>query len=163
MFYSILSHPPYEIEVEEGDEGGFMTDVSIARDHTEQRVVSVVCQLIEANIAGQIHWEFSYWIAVFSLDDSTEPFETQDRNVAFPYIPSDVRPHVVPLVCECLKALVQRVRPALTYWVTKDRNPHEKVLPRYYILKETLENEGYSPCREGTDPYGRRFWTMERR
>jgi hypothetical protein len=163
MFYSILRGPPFEIEVQDGCEGGLMTDVSVARDHDEQRVVSVVCQLVETDIFGETYWEFSYWIAVFSFDDSTEPFETQDRNMALPYIPAEARPRIVPLVCECLKALVQRAEPRLTYWVTKERNPHEKALRRHHILRETLQNEGYSDLDQGTDQYDRRFCTMQRR
>jgi hypothetical protein len=162
MFYSILRPHPYDIQVEDGEAGGKMTMVAIARGHDENRIVSVVCEMVETEIGGALHWEFSFSIDVFALDAGIEPFRTQERQMAAPFIPDSIRASVMAVVCESLKCLANHVNPMLIYWVTKDREPPKKGLRKYHMLRETLESVGYSPLSEGTDPFGRRFWTMRR-
>lgn len=66
------------------------------------------------------------------------------------------------VVCASLKALIKQANPHQTYWVTKDRNPPENALRKYHLLAKVLHDEGYSHVGEGTDPFGRHFWTMRR-
>ena len=60
------------------------------------------------------------------------------------------------------KALLEDVGPSLIYFVTKDTNPPENCLKKYYMLVQALENTGFSALKTGTDRFGRRFWTMRR-
>jgi hypothetical protein len=46
--------------------------------------------------------------------------------------------------------------------VTKDREPSDKGLQKHHLLTETLVNIGFSVAQDGTDPFGRRFWIMQR-
>lgn len=159
MFYGILRGPPYEIEICDGDRGSKWVAVPISQDG--QRVVSVICELAGTEIDGLVMWEFSFAIDCISLDDGTEPFRTQDRQIAAPYIPDNVRPHIMDMVCECIKLLIEHVKPDYIYRVTKESAPGEKALLKHHMLTKTLENAGYSVLQEGTDQFGRRFWTME--
>lgn len=139
-----------------------MVSVQIARGRDENRIVSVVCELIETLIDGELQWEFSFSIDVFALDDSIEPFRTQERQTAAPYIPNDIRGEVMKVVCAGLRSLTNHTNPPLVYWVTKDREPPEKGMKKYHMLREVLQDMGYLLCREGTDPFGRRFCTMQK-
>jgi hypothetical protein len=161
MFYSILKAAPYDAQVE--DMGGGCTAVMVAVASDDTRIVSVVSELSETTgICDGVCWEFAFSIDVIALDDSTEPFRTQDRQIAAGYLPAEIRPAIMDVVCQSLRALINHGNPTLIYWVTKDREPHEKALRKYHMLRETAENQGYSLLDHGTDPFGRRFWTMRR-
>lgn len=160
MFYSILKAHPYDVQIQDLADGIKMVAVAIARDHEENRIVSVVCEFAKASIDGQIHWEFSFGIDVIALDGSIEPFRTQERQMAAPFIPHDIRAEVMNVVCEGLKCLISGTKPDLVYWVTKDRNVPEKGMRKYHMLMETLVEMGYSLWRQGTDLAGRRFFSM---
>jgi hypothetical protein len=67
--------------------------VEIARD--EPRGVAVSCELAEMILDGELFAEFSFSILVLSMDDSCEPFETQDRHIAAKYVPPSVRHKVM--------------------------------------------------------------------
>ena len=161
MFSSILKAAPYDIEVDEID-GCLTVIVAISTCQDRNRIVSVVCELIETDICEDPCWEFSFSIEVFALDGGIEPFSTQDRQIAAAYIPDEIRKDVMDVVCEGLKALINHAQCALVYRVTKDRDPVENGLKKHHLLTETLENAGYSVLEEGTDPFGRRFWIMRR-
>jgi hypothetical protein len=161
MFYSTLKSS-YELEIQDGDDGCKTVIVPIARGHDEIRIVSVVSEFAEMVIEGALHWEFSFSIDVIALDDSMEPFRTQDRWIAAAYLPLEVRPRVMEVVCRSAGRLVGQIKPELIFWVTKDRDPPENSLKKHYMLKETLESVGYSQLRHGTDPLSRRFWAMRR-
>ena len=162
MFYSILEGPPYDLEIEDGEDGGKAVIIPIARGKDENRIVSIVCEFAEMAVEDDVYWEFSFSVDVFALDGGTEPFRTQDRNIAAKFIPTDVRDLVMRVVCAALTALVDEVGPELVYWVTKDRDPPNNSLPKHHLLKQTLENAGYSVRDEGTDRFSRRFWVMGR-
>lgn len=159
MFVSLLSSS-CNVLVEAECEGGFLVAARIATDHV--RLVSLLCRLADAELGGEIVSEFSFSIAVVAFDDTCEPFQTQDRHIAAPYIPHDARAHVMPLVCRCLKALVDHTRPAKVYRVTKDRSGSEKALRKHHMLTEALQEMGYAVLDRGTDPHGRRFCMMQR-
>jgi hypothetical protein len=163
QFHPILKGPPYDCLVEESDEGGLMVIVALARESEGSRVVSVVSELFETVFDGETFWEFSFSIDVFCLDDSFEAFRTQERAIAAPFIPVPIRDAVMKVVCSSLESLVTHAAPRAVYWVTKDRNPHDKALPKYHMVRETLENMGYSVTRTGTDRFSRRFWTTVRK
>jgi hypothetical protein len=161
MFSSILKAAPYDIEVDSG--GNCLTvSVQIAACPDRNRIVSVVCELTETDICAAPCWEFAFSIDVFALDDCIEPLSTQDRQIAFAYIPAEIRERVMVVVCQGLISLVKQANCALVYRVTKDRYPNEKSLKKHYLLTETLVNIGFSVLDEGTDPYNRRFWIMHR-
>jgi hypothetical protein len=154
LFRGTLCEPPFSIEVEQ-EPGLLRAFTEIASDG--QRVVAVVCELADI---GKAYAEFSYSIAVVSLDDSHEPFQTQDRTIAAGYIPADVRPNVIPLVADCLLALVEAGKPQGVYRVSKDS--HERAMARHHLLTEVLESAGFLVEKQGTDAHGRRFCTMRR-
>lgn len=154
-FYSILRSPPHVIHVEDGENGGRIVQVAIARGFDENRIVSLVCELAEAVVDDKIHWEFTFSFDVFAIDDSVEQFRTQDRQTANAYIPMEIRGKIMGVVCECLKALTNDVKPTLVYWITKDRDLPEKGMKKYHMLRQVLQTIGYSPLRNGTDPHGR--------
>jgi hypothetical protein len=143
----------------EGDCGSYVAEVEIAKH--DMRVVTVLCVLAGMTLDGPFA-EFSYSIAVVSLDDSFEPLETQDRNIAAGYIPADVRPMIMDVVCSCLRLLVEKVRPNGVYRVVKEPNPPEKALKKHHMLTMALKDLGYFVDEEGTDPYSRRFSVMRR-
>jgi hypothetical protein len=161
MFSSILKAAPYDIEVDDSD-GCLSVAVPIAECPDRNRIVSVVCELVETNICADPCWEFSFSIDVFALDGCAQQFQTQDRQIAAAYIPAEIRGKVMDVVCHSLKVLVEHVDCAIIYRVTKDRDPHEKSLRKHHLLTEMLENAGYSLIDEGTDPFSRRFWIMQR-
>jgi hypothetical protein len=148
--------------VEESDEGGLMVIVALARETAGSRVVSVVSELNETNFDGDTFWEFSFSIDVFCLDGLFEAFRTQERAIAAQFIPVPTRDAVMKVVCSSLESLVAHAAPRSVYWVTKDRNPPDKALPKYHMVRETLENMRYSVLKTGTDRFSRRFWTMGR-
>jgi hypothetical protein len=163
MFRSILRGPPYDLQVGDDDRGCTSVIVSVAHDQHGNRVVSVISELVESDaICAEVCWEFSFSIAVFAQDDSIEPFQTQDRAIAAKYLPADIRPAIMQVVCGALRALLAYAEPPLIYWVTKDRNPPEKALRKYHLLREMAESLGYSLADEGTDRFGRRFCLMRR-
>jgi hypothetical protein len=158
VFEPTLKGPPYEILVEDGDNGSKVVVVEIAR--RGPRIVAVSCELVQTATGAEICSEFAFSIIVFSVDDSFEPFETQDRNIAAPFIPQVVRPLVMPLVASCLQSLIESARPARVYRVAKEPNPVEKALIRHHFLTNALSGMGYVIEDEGTDPYNRRFCLM---
>jgi hypothetical protein len=160
MFTSILKPAPYDVEVENVD-GCLTVMVAFATCPDRNRIVSVVSELAETDICEEPCWEFSFSIDVIALDGGFEPFRTQDRQIAAPYIPDDVRGRIMGVVSCSLLALVERANCALIYRVTKDRDPIEKSLKKHHLLTETLENAGFSILNEGTDPFSRRFWIMK--
>jgi hypothetical protein len=161
MFSSILKAAPYDIEVDDID-GCLTAIVAIAACQDRNRIVSVVCELIETDICEDPCWEFSFSVEVFALDGCIEPFRTQDRQIAAGYIPEEIRARIMDIVCHGLMALVERANCDLVYRVTKDREPTENSLKKHHLLTETLVNAGYSVLEEGTDPFNRRFWIMRR-
>jgi len=159
MFYSILKSPPNLAVLD--DAGTKLISVDIATD--DSRIVSVVSQLAPFVLGGgEEAWEFSFEIAVYSLDDGELPFQTQDREIAVNYIPADVRPAIMPVVCDCLNALIDNTKAPLVYMVTKDRDLPKKAMPKYHMLIEALEAAGYRDANSGTELLGRRYWTMQR-
>ncbi|MEH2547124.1 hypothetical protein V1283_003769 [Bradyrhizobium sp. AZCC 2262] len=161
MFASILKVAPYDIEVDIID-GCPAVTVNIAECPDRNKIVSVVCELAQTNICAEPCWEFSFSIDVFALDGCIEPFRTHDRQMAAPYIPAEIRGKIMDVVCHGLLALIEHANCGLIYRVTKDRDPTENSLKKHHLLTETLENAGYSVLDEGTDPFDRRFWLMQR-
>lgn len=160
MFSSLLGSA-CDLSVEDDGESGCLVSIDIATDGC--RRVALLCGMDEIDLGGVIVFEFSFSIAVVADDDTYEPFETQDRNVASPYIPADARPLIMPLVCSALEALVLHVRPAHVYRVAKDRSAaSEKALRKHHMLTSKLQSLGYGISDQGTDRHGRRFCTMQR-
>ncbi|WP_207461673.1 hypothetical protein [Azospirillum sp. SYSU D00513] len=164
MFASLLGsgHFPSLAMEEDKDGIGWMISVPIAACLLTQREVYVDSRLVPADYAGQSCWEFSFEIAVVSLDESYESFTTQDHSIAKNYIPDEVRPMVMVIVNRACSLLLNEQAPERVYFVTKGRNVPEKGLQKYWILMSTLEACGYEEIEHGTDPAGRTFWVMDR-
>jgi len=156
LFRPTLEGPPFDLQIED-DHGCLAISVEIAS--SGDRIVVVVCELTDLD---QPYAEFSFSIAVVSLDQTHEEFQTQDRQIAAPFIPDGVRPSVMRVVCSCLDAMVKRAKPLGVYRVVKEPNAHEKALKKHEMLTEVLENTGYFVEDQGTDPFDRRFCTMRR-
>ena len=84
MFRSTLKGPPYEIVLAEGDCGSYVAEVEIAKHGT--RIVTLLCALAGMVLDGELLAEFSFSIAVVCLENSFEPLETQNRDIAAGYI-----------------------------------------------------------------------------
>jgi hypothetical protein len=156
MFRSILiRRPPLEIYA---DDLGYTIVVPLACCPETDRIVSVDSHLSPLDDA----WEFSFEITVSSLDDTEPPFSTQDRTVASNYIPVDVRPNVMLIVCASLLKLLAHVKPERVYRVTKGRNLPREALHKHQLLTEVLVAMGYTMTDSGTDSWKRVFWVFER-
>jgi hypothetical protein len=163
MFTSILRGPPYVDSVEDSADGnGFRVTIPISHCNDSNRRTYILCDLIEITISGEIYWEFSFAVFVASLDESYETFQTQDREIARPFIPREARRFAMDAVCEALSALTAHVNPRKLYWVTKDRDPDQWALARHFRMRKTLKNQGYAVIEDGTDSFNRRFLTMAR-
>lgn len=126
MFRSLLDGSPCAIEVFDDEDGGKAIVVQIAECVHTNRIVSVDSLLSPSCDDVGEFWEFAFHISVASPDETFEPFSTQDRWIAANYIPDDVRPCIIEIVCRALRFLVENVRPERVYRVTKSRNPPEK-------------------------------------
>ena len=93
MFISALNYP-CDLEVD-GDQNERSISIQIAEDVETSRVVYVECTLSAGTVWGDDGWEFAFSISVFALDDSCEPFSTQSREIAFNYIPLEIRPQIM--------------------------------------------------------------------
>lgn len=155
-FYSIP--PPYRVQLDGPHD--LTVTVALARDADQNRIVSLICELSELMQGDDRYAEFAFSIAVFALDDSIEPFVTQDRHMAAPYIPEDLRPRVIQVVCEALKVLIRKDDPERFYMVTKGSDLPDKALRKFQTIREALENMGYFLTEHGTDRFSRRFWSM---
>ena len=162
MFEPLLEGPPFQIEVEEVEDG-FAVMVALSCNQADQRIVSVETALEFTSIETEEVWEISFSIVVVSGDDSFEPFQTQDRDMAAPYIPAQIRPMVMPVVCESASALVKSRLPPAIYLVAKIDNLPEKAMSKYYMLIQALDAAGYALDRDGTDWAGRRFWLLRKK
>jgi hypothetical protein len=163
MFNASVIGPPYDIEITDGDDGGYTSLYEIGCHEDGGRLVFVRSDLIETLIGDELLWEFSFSIDVLSLDGSYEPFSTQEAPIAARYIPEGARSCVMPIVCAGLAKLVNHAGANRLYWVTKGRDLPEKALGKYYMLIETLQiGNTFAVDEEGTDQFGRRFWTMDR-
>ena len=157
MFRSILIREP-PLEICEDDDLGYTIVVPLGRCSETNRIVSVDSHLSPLDD----FWEFSFEITISSLDDTDPPFSTQDRTVASNYIPLDVRPNVMLIVCASLLKLLAHVKPERVYRVTKARNPPQEGLHKHHLLTEVLLAMGYTMTDSGTDGWGRVFWIFER-
>lgn len=156
MFISSFPFPP--VCVQDGEDISKLVAVEIAHEDNGDRVVSVVSELhFDSN---EDFWEFEFSIAVVSAFGTCEPFETQDREMAKPFIPDDVRGLVMGVVSDSLRALLGTVQPPLIYRVTKEPGPDENALLKHHILTQVLENAGYYTVEQGTDLFGRCYWVM---
>jgi hypothetical protein len=107
-------------------------------------------------------WFVSFSVAETDPASGVENFEIPDRRKLVAYLPRQVRPLVMPAVVKGLRVLVQEVEPSFLWGVTFEQHPPSKFLARYLMLIDALEDEGYRIELDGTDPKGRRFWTMKR-
>jgi hypothetical protein len=155
------SNPEIEIQ-DDPDEAAKLIVIPVAEDKSSGFVVSVVSQLALTIMEDEDVSEFSFWIAIHCADGTAESFDTQDRDVAFRYIPPEVRPLVMELVRTSMAELVADGIPRLIYRVTKEAGLPEKALTKHHLLTETLENIGYFVKKQGTDFCNRHYWLMER-
>jgi hypothetical protein len=161
MFTSLLDGGDDVVEVFD-DDGDKVVSMPIAESHDGNRVVSVDCRFgLGCDDVGDF-WEFSFEITVISWNDDYLPVSTMDRDIAANYIPANVRPRVMEIVCRSLRALIEHVQPERIYRVTKVRLPPAKAMPKHHLLTDLLVSCGYTVTRSGTDRWGRSFWLCER-
>jgi hypothetical protein len=162
VFISVLSdHPVFDIsELADCGESGYVVSVLLAKDEETSRHVFVDAKLVYVHSAQ--FWEFSFTISVIALDEDFEPFATQDREMAAPYIPTDMRSAVIEIVRTALRVLVNHAKPAMIYRVTNGSGLPEKALRKHHLLTETLIEAGYDISHSGTDRFERTFWFFER-
>lgn len=161
MFRATLADPCC-LQIEADNDGTQYIEVEIAREEGGDRVVYVVSSLNFTETEVGSFWEFQFTIDVDSEEGWHEAFQTQNRQMAAPYIPAEIRAQIVPIVCECLRDLANAVGAELIYRVTKEAVPDERALEKHHMLTQALENAGYFVEVEGTDPFGRRFWYMRK-
>ncbi len=160
MFTSILQAAPYGIEVVDSDEGRQVI-VAIAKEN--DRIVSMIVDLCPFAMGPEQAHEFTFGVAVTSLDEGSDPLFTLDRATALPYIPPEIRPQVMDVVCHAMRALIaDAANPQIVYFVTKDRNIPDYAIGRYQRLINDLEEMDYYVEIDGTDAHARRFWVMRR-
>jgi hypothetical protein len=142
--------------------GSYVTTISLAETYDAWRSVSLLCRLDPMPDAGERVFEFSFSITVDSYDGSEPSYEIQDGLASKDYIPSDVRPLVMPTVRAALPSLTYYAQPAWIYRITKVRDLPGAALLKHHILTETLLSLGYTVVDSGTDDIGRQFWLMRR-
>jgi hypothetical protein len=144
-----------------GDQASITTSLLVC--HETSRMLQLVCRLdlsfSSSMDVGYFH-EFSFELAMLSLDGSSEDFTTQDRDIVRKYLPQECVKDVLPLVERNCRALIERFAPNTIYIVTKDRNPPEKAMEKHLLITKAIENAGYYVLDAGTDPFGRCFWLL---
>lgn len=166
MYEPIIDAVPDAVDVEGEDPGTYSTLVTVAYCPIQCRSVAVICELAYTSTDGTIpasNWfhEFSFSIAVVDRYGEEEPFYTQDRFIARPYLPEAVVPMVMPIVLRSLDALIVRVKPKILYRVTKMRNPSPKALVKHELVTNHLHELGYEMLQQGVDSFQRRFWALK--
>jgi hypothetical protein len=160
MFQSILMGVPL-LEMCDNDDCGKTITIPFACCSRTNQIVAV-----DSNLSPLLRynnsWEFTFQITVLSPDGDDLPFITQDREMAYNYIPTDIRPIVMHLVCASFLKLLAHITPQRVYRVTSSRNPPEKALRKHHLLSGVLEEMRYAITQRGTDPLGRVFWVFER-
>lgn len=156
----ILVGPPYDLPIEETDEGEVIS-VPLARNNETAQIALIETKLEITTINTYEVWELSFQISVISIDDTREPFTTQDRNIARQYLTAEARQKVMDVVCESAKSLINSVKPACIYLVAKEGRLPEKAMSKYYMLTGAIQGLGYVMDETGTDYAYRPFWSMK--
>ncbi|MBV8737862.1 MAG: hypothetical protein JO007_11510 [Alphaproteobacteria bacterium] len=96
VFRPILSDPPnWKISpVGDAAQEGHIVSVLIAENAETTQQVFVESMLVY--VFNEEFWEFSFNIAVISLDGGSEEFATQNREIAKSFVPAEIRQSVVP-------------------------------------------------------------------
>lgn len=133
-----------------------------------RRLVSLSCKAqmaFSSEIAEGFFFEFSFEIAVLSLDGTMESFATQNPRVAAEYLGEIDRAYVRRMVAACYVRLIEEIGPSATiYRVTKmPLSAGAKPMAKHDFLTAALEDAGYRVDEAGTDALGRGFWLMRRR
>lgn len=161
FFRQTLFAPPAAFAVEAEGEG-YLVTIPVAVCSQHDRVVSLVTEMCPAQMDGISAYELSFSILVVSESGSYEAFLTQERNMARPYLPGGVPDLIMPLVCASIHSLVENVKPAFIYRVTKGASLPPKALEKHHMVTGAVQSCGYTVCETGTDPCGRTFWLMEK-
>lgn len=163
VYLSVLDGIPstFDIETENVDvglEASVMIALAVSDD--ERKRVGLQISLSPFKFDGVLCHEFAFAIFVEDLE-ADDVFVTHDRDIAKGYLPSEVRPHIMPCVCGAAKALVSVVQPAAIFRVTKSLRPPEKALHKHHMITDTLLALGYKVTQSGIDPAKRNFWVLE--
>jgi hypothetical protein len=163
MFLAALTGPPYDLKIEQvGLAHDLFVSVPVARHSDDLRTVFVETSLCHARVDDFLYGEVSFQIRVIALDDSFEPFETQDPLIAKEYFPIGTKTRILDVVRESAILLVNSTFYAGIYLVAKETGLPPKAMIKYYLLVDAMERCGYSVVEQGSDAAGREFWKMRR-
>jgi hypothetical protein len=148
------------LEVEfDGKSHSVATPLACSED--ERRIVAVRTALLPFDWDGEPFHELQFAIVVDDLD-ADEAFEIFNRDTARGYVPEDARSLILDCVCAAVRVLVDEVKPASIYRVTKAIRPPEKALHKHELITQTLHECGYGITERGTDGFNREFWVLDR-
>lgn len=153
-----------EITVESfGDD--FSVTVPIGQSDDAQIMLTLVCEAKASEYEEEAFFEFGFHFELVPLaeadpEDAPEIEELWTAAATAPYKPVELQGMLLSQVCECYKALAQKVDKSSIYRVSYGAIDPENVPQRHEILTNVLEDEGYEISDEGTDELGRQFWMM---
>lgn len=107
-----------------------------------------------------MHSEIVFQISVVSDDDSEPAFTTQMRDIARAYLPDACIPHIMEIVCESCRLMIEQSKPELIYFVTKEAVREPKALAKYEKVNAVLKAIGYVIYELDEDAMGRTFWKL---
>lgn len=157
---ALLCEPETDFDIQYDDWNDPEAGFAIAESEDGGRIVTCLCRLIQFDEPGC--YEFAFSVIVTSPDGTYEDFETQDPRMARGFIPEDARPHVLPTVLNALRALIDATGPAKIYRVTKGKKMPDRAYAKHELITEALQDMNFVITDSGTDPLGRRFWSMTR-
>lgn len=162
MFHPVKIRLCQPGDVDWEEDGSAVCGFDIAETEGRDRLVRMEARLSPIHLDRQLEGvaEFSFSLICLSFDGSELDFETQDRDLAIGYIPTECRQLVMPAVSRCARILIGTWRPSHLYRVVKTINPPPQALRKHELLTSVFKSIGYEVSSRATDPLGRRLITM---
>jgi hypothetical protein len=162
VFLPVIAPDEFEVVFKDSELGWrYSVLVPLAISDDERRLVGVLTSLYPFEEQGVQMHEFQFAISVADLE-TEEAFETYQRDIAKGFIPDEVRPLVIEIVCSTIPTLVEHVQPMSIYRVTNATRPPEKALRKHEMVTKRFQDCGFEITQRGADRAGREFWVMER-
>lgn len=108
------------------------------------------------------YFAFGYGILLVDYHHPELSRFSVDRTETRPWIPHGQYQLVVDITCRCCSALTKLPEPDYIYRITFAASPTAAMLRKHVCVTETLQQNGYSVLKEGTDDHGHLFWLMGR-
>jgi hypothetical protein len=157
----LLNAPRSDIEVER-DGSGFVCTVPALQCDIDSRYVTLDVRLDSMPDHDQDTFELSFGFTVADLEEGFGPYVTQDRHEVRRYFGAHTTVHVMPTVCEAVRALIDVVQPYAIFRVTKGRRLPQKAMAKHLAISEVLTDLGYEVQDSGVDGLGRLYWLYAR-